>query len=218
MKKQLLIPLLVLAALLMMTGSSFAWGVTAKDNPFAAGKFMLNLSSGLDFGMGTDTFEPEDGDEVETDIAQFGAGVQGGYFILKGWELGPALRYDYRSVTDEDDNITSTSEAFAGIQTGYYYATPIPVHPFINVEVGYDYQGLNNEPDEGDSTSDTAGGFAVRPSLGAVFFFADEIALTPSVYYQYTSLSGTDDTSGTEFDYDATSSRFGLQIGLTGIF
>lgn len=211
---------LILATVLtlLFSGSALAWGVTAKDDPFASGKVFLGLSSGLDFGMGTDTYEPEDGDEVETDVMQFGIGATGGYFVLKGWEIGLAARYDYGRTTDEDDNIASTGDFLIGIQTGYYYATPIPVHPFINVEAGYAGRFTNFEPDEGDETSDSAGGFAVRPSLGAVFFFSDEIALAPSFYYQYTALSGTDDTTGTEFDYDASSSRLGFQLGLIGIF
>ncbi|HPM77532.1 MAG TPA: outer membrane beta-barrel protein [bacterium] len=203
---------------LVFSSSAFAWGVTAKDNPFAAGKWMINFNTGFDIGMGTDSYELEDEDAVDTDMVELGFGLNGGYYILKGWEIGPAFRYAYDKSTDEDDNAVSASDYMFGIQTGYYYATPVPIHPFINVEAGYAGRSVNYSPDEGDETSDSAGGFAVRPSLGAVFFFSDKFALTPSLYYQYIAYSGTDDTSGDELDYDLTSSRFGFQLGLTGIF
>ena len=202
---------------LALSGSALAFGVTDKDDPFASGKWLIGLSSAMDFGMGSDSYEPDDGDEVETDVINFNFGAAGGYFVLQGWEIGPVLRYDYERTTDEDDNITGVSDYLVGIQTGYYYATPVPVHPFVNLELGYAGRSVNYEPDEGDETSDSAGGFAMRPSLGAAFFFTRAVALTPSLYYQYTSLSGTDDMSGDEFDYDETISRFGLQIGIIGI-
>jgi len=208
---------LVLAFALLFAGSAFAKGVTAQDKPFDAGHWYLGLGSGLDFGGGSDTYEPEDQDEVKTNLLNFNFGAQLGYFVLPGWEVGVALRYDYERVSDEDDNIVANNDYLLGIQTGYYYALPAPIHPFINVEAGYAGRSTNNEPDEGDETSDTAGGFAVRPSLGALFFFTDDLALAPAFYYQYTGLSGTDDTSGTEFDYDASSSRFGFQLSLLGI-
>lgn len=209
---------LVLVFVLVFAGSAFAKGVTAQDNPFASGKWYLGLGSGLGIGGGSDTYEPEDQEEVKTNLLDVNFGAQLGYFVLPGWEVGLALRYDYGRVSDEDDNIVSTNDYLLGIQTGYYYAMPVPIHPFINVEAGYAGQATNNEPDEGDETSDTAGGFAVRPSLGALFFFTDDLALAPSFYYQYTGLSGTDDTTGEEFDYDVSSSRFGFQLSLLGIF
>ncbi len=218
MKNTVNLFIIALLASFVFAGSALAFGVTDKDDPFASGKWLLGLASGLDFGMGTDTYEPDDGDETETDVMSFNIGISGGYFVLPGWEIGPVVRYDFNRSADEDDNITSSGDYLAGIQTGYYYATPVPVHPFVNVEFGYAGRFTNLEPDEGDETSDSAGGIGLRPSIGAVFFFTDKIALTPSLYYQYTSLSGTDDTSGSEFDYDASSNRFGLQLGLTSIF
>ena len=218
MQKTAVITLTILILAITQAGSAAAFGVTAKDDPFASGRWFLGASSGLDFGMGTDIVEPEDGGKTETDVLQFGLGIYGGYFVLKGWELGPTVRYDYGSTTDENDNVTTTGSYLAGLQTGYYYAMPVPFHPFFNIEMGYAGRSIVLDPEKGDSTSDIAGGFAVRPSLGAAFFFTDKIALTPSFYFQHTALYGTDDTSGSEYNYDAASSRFGFQVGLIGIF
>ncbi len=217
MKRGIFQSILVLALCLAFSGTALAFGVTDKDDPFASGKWLIGLSSGLDFGMGTDTYEPDEGDDVDTDVMNFNFGAAGGYFVLPGWEIGPVFRYDYERVTDEDDNITGASAYLFGIQTGYYYATPVPVHPFINLELGYAGRSTSFEPDEGDETSNSAGGLGLRPSVGAAFFFTDKIALTPALYYDYRSLSGSDDTSGDDMDYDATETRFGFQIGLIGV-
>ena len=201
-----------------VSGTAMAWGVTSKDNPFAGGKILIQVDSALDFAMGTDTYDPDGGESEETDVLSFGVGVHGGYFVVKGLEIGPVFRYSYNRFTDEDDNVTSSGEYLGALQIGYFLATPVPVHPWITVEGGYAGMFAMNDPDEGNSTENQAGGYAVRPSIGLAFFFTDKFAITPGAYYQYTALAGTDDSSGKDVDYDLTTSRYGFEIGVAGIF
>ena len=211
--------LLVLSLGLLLATSAFA-----KD-AYEPGNFYLSGATDLNFAMGTDTFTPDEGDGVDTDHTVFGLGTRAGYFVIEGLEIGLGFEYDYDKATTEFTTVddqgvattmdvdTITSSYLIGLQAAYFYNLG-GIDPFLAFLIGFGGQSTDVEPEEGDSTANSASGLAYDIALGVNFLLNSKVGLAPALYYRGLSFSGTDDSSGEDADYDWSSSRFGLRVGI----
>jgi hypothetical protein len=219
--KKLMTVLLALTIGLMLTTTSFA-----KDNAYAAGNMFLSGDTNLNMAFGTDSLKLKDQDKQDTDHVVFGLGTRAGYFFINGLEAGLGMTYDYDKSSYKEDytsdsgddtskiNVDDTTSSYLiGLQ-GQYFFDMNGIDPFIGVLIGYNGLSNENKPEKGDKTTSSGGGLAYDISAGVNFLLNKRVGIAPALFYRGASVSGTNKYGSESIDFDSTSSRYGLRIGI----
>lgn len=213
---------LVLALVLLVSTTAFA---KSKGSAYETGNIYLTGATNLNFGMGSDTMTPDEGDEMTTDHTMFGLGTRAGYFVIDGLEIGLGLNYDYDKAEwdatstdaagkETEMTMTQTNSTYlVGLQGAYFFDMD-GIDPFVAVLVGFTGSSDELKPEEGDSTTDSTSGPGYDISLGVNFLLNKKVGLAPALYYTGTSESGSTETGSVSSDYDFSTSRYGLRVGI----
>ena len=220
--RKLSIVLLVLSLGLLLASTA-----SAKEAAYNAGNIFLSGATDLNLAFGTDTVKPKDGDSQDTSHTVFGLGTRVGYFVINGLEVGLGLDYNYdkastdipttdptTGATEKIKTDTTTSDYLFGIQGAYFFDLG-GTDPFIALLLGLGGNSNDVKPDKGDKTTNSASGMAYDISVGVNFLLNKRVGLAPALFYTGDSFSGSYKVgSGTAADYDTTSSRMGLRVGI----
>jgi hypothetical protein len=199
----------------------------------------LGIRKGSGFvGVGTTVTLPN--------IASIEPSIYGGYFVMKGLEIGPIVTLAYMQNTNEiktpvpgtntDQTITTTSEGMLfgiGPQMAYFIDAHPLVHPYVFLSIELMAASVKNEIEtevgNNTTTADTTGdmlGVMLRPKVGAMFYLTKKfgIDLAWHLSYNYMDGDGENDTgvggAGAVTKADVTNGNFstGFTAGLNFFF
>lgn len=219
MKKATFILIISLSLLLVLSIGPASAAKKGKGGgvggPVDKGSFMLGGDVNFNLATGSSTIEPDEGDDVDTDIFNFGMDALAGYFVINRLEVGGVLAVEYESEDGDDAKETDTTFGL-GPQVGYFYQFTDDWSAFGMLPIGYMKNSNKVEPDDKDAneTENSVSGWFFEPRAGVAYHLNNSLALTASVYFRYFTASGTQDNGDDDRDYDFKQTQLGLKIGL----
>jgi len=218
MNKRMMILVLVFLLVLVVAVLP-ASAAKKKKGRFAPGNMMVEGDLSFRLAAGGTTIEPEEGDDHETDQFYFDLALLGGYYVIRGLEIGPWVEFSYES-NESDDGIGKETMWLIGPQAGYFFALNGDFSIYGLLGLGYAKNTTAYEPDAdgADDTENSVGGFVLEPRFGVMYSINKHLGISPSLYFRYFSGSGTNDTGAADADYDMSQSEYGLKLGLFGFF
>jgi len=217
---------LVIILFAIALGLVVASVAVAKDNAYNAGNLYLTGSTDLNLQFGDDVMKPKGGTKTTVDHTIFGLGTRIGYFVVKGFEIGLGLNYDYdqaaSSTNETDDNgntvknkVTTTTSTYLVGPQGAYFFNLGGMDPFIAALIGYAGNSMDSKPNHGDKTTASAGGFAWDAAVGINFLVNPKVGIAPALFINMQTLNGDTKTDGgSKLKYTDSTTRYGLRIGV----
>ena len=186
-----------------------------------------SINAGLNFANRSFSFDKNDSEQDFSNTEISGDALMG-FYLNKGFEIGPwiSLGYDQQTDNDTDDEITEQFWTI-GAQAGYFADLHDVIVPYLMLRFGY--TSFHNETidhitdtqtgstDKATST-DTYTGFTVGPKLGTALFVTRALAFDLALHYDYFTGTGTRKNDDDQNDYDVTSSDYGIALGLFVFF
>lgn len=198
---------LVMASLLILAVAAFGQGKIASGNVMIGASL---TNGGIE--TGSYAFYNTSGTEVpgsKTNKFDFSVSTNLGYFLLNGFEVGPAIRVSYRHYSDPANSsfYTKYTDFGIGAQAGYFQ--PIGGLTLYGAVTALYLSSSTETASGGPSTKTTYTGFSLVPEAGLALFLESSVALQVGAYFDYHTYG---DSTGTwRYTY------FGLSIGV-GVF
>jgi len=226
MKRVTLVLVIMLSALLIASvgpalakkkGKKGKGGGSAAGAAVAKGNILLGGSVDFSLASGTETIEPDQGDDMDTKVFRFGMDALAGYFMMRSLEVGGILIVD-RETEDEDSGETVATTWAIGPQVGYFYPLTPKLSVFGLLPIGYAKTTEEFNPDAAGAKDQEMehGGLFFEPRGGAVYHVNRSVGLAAALFFRYYSGSGSADQGAGDNDFDIKETLFGLKLGLFG--
>ena len=224
-RKSFFLILVMIIAIALFASPAFAKGKgkgkgkgkSRGDMPMAKGNLLLGGGLDASFLGGSNKMEMKNSD-VTQDITEIGLEGLCGYFVIRGLEVGGILEVDYEKM-DDDTTETIGNGWKIGPQVGYFYPINSSFSIFGLGVLGYMKDTETTEVTVGTTktkTETTGSGFYFEPRGGVVVHLNKSVGLYASLFFSYGSGSGEVDSGGATSDFDVTTTRYGIKIGILG--
>ena len=198
-------------ALLIFLGASMTFCAIAQDNPTRQGRWLGDVQFGFnsaDLTMSHSSYT----DDINLTHSAIDAGFSVGYTVMDNLSIGLEYFVNQSSEDQEFPDITGlpgsanaqtteTSSHIIGLAARYFFLEN-NVKPFAGVAAGPSFTSRNSSG-AGLNTEDSGGGFGYVVQAGLCYFINDAVGfeLSYDFFNASSSLEGSGDSAGFEFDY-----------------